>query len=148
MDLKPESCTAFNRCEAPLCPLDASEGAIWFPNEPICTNTHRAKGLRWIRSQRKLVRKHSNPSLYFTKAMLNRLHSVFRGTTGLHPDGKGKFQGDEEAWLRARPDPDEVAAKHRANALKLKAQGKLEGKRFRAAKHVEGADDPGHHSEK
>ena len=68
-----EECSSFLTCDAPLCPLDKDvDLRIWYPDEPICKG-HYAKGVRWIRKQRSIIRNQTKSWLngnYITKKQL------------------------------------------------------------------------------
>jgi hypothetical protein len=92
------NCKSFTTCSAPVCPLDSHiEDASYFPHEPICSSRQATKGLKWIKTQRKIARKTNNSSDigYFTHEMLRTTKRVTPKTTGIDPDsqsGRGKFR--------------------------------------------------------
>ncbi len=96
-------CNRYDSCSAPLCPLDSQslEGGIWYPGgEEICSSqAHRS--LPWIRAQRKIAKVESDPSRYFTFAMLNRGCVIRRGITGLDPDQPEELQ--LRRWMQGHP---------------------------------------------
>lgn len=95
------SCTLFESCLAPLCPLDpASLKGIWYPDEEICRS--RSQGGRpWIRAQRRIGKVAGHNAGYFTLEMLSRLVVIRKGITGLDPDLSEEAQ--LRAWFQKRP---------------------------------------------
>jgi len=50
-------CSSFNKCSAPLCPLDPEiSRRIWYADEPVCISARFGKH-RWIRKQRSIQRR-------------------------------------------------------------------------------------------
>ena len=50
-------CSKFDRCSAPLCPLDPEiNKRFWLVDEEICNSTEHKKH-RWIKKQRSIVRR-------------------------------------------------------------------------------------------
>jgi hypothetical protein len=96
------TCTLFESCLAPLCPLDpASLKGIWYPDEEICRS--RSQGGRpWIRSQRRIAKVAGHNTGYFTIEMLSRLVVIRKGITGLDPDLPEETQ--LRAWFQKRPE--------------------------------------------
>ncbi|MDA8126500.1 MAG: hypothetical protein M0009_15110 [Deltaproteobacteria bacterium] len=110
------TCTLFETCLAPLCPLDpASLKGIWYPDEEICRS--RTQGGRpWIRAQRRLARVAGRGAGYFTLVMLSRLAVIRKGIAGLDPDLPEEQQ--LRAWFQKRPEqrcpsPSDKAARAR-----------------------------------
>ena len=97
-----QTCTLFESCLAPLCPLDpVSLKGIWYPDEEICRS--RSQGGRpWIRAQRRLAKVAGSGAGYFTLEMLSRLVVVRKGITGLDPDLPEEVQ--LRAWFQKRPE--------------------------------------------
>ena len=57
MSMKMTDCPSYNRCSAPLCPLDPNlKVRIWFTDEDICSGSS-GSGKRWIKKQRSIVRR-------------------------------------------------------------------------------------------
>lgn len=113
------TCTLFENCLAPLCPLDPSSlKGIWYPDEEICRS--RSQGGRpWIRAQRRLAKVAGSGAGYFIIEMLSRLVVIRKGITGLDPDLPEEAQ--LRAWFQKRPDRREVATKGQASrALHLR----------------------------
>ena len=112
------TCTLFESCLAPLCPLDsASLKGIWYPEEEICRS--RAQGGRpWIRSQRRIAKVAGHSAGYFTLEMLIRLVVIRKGITGLDPDLAEEAQ--LRAWFQKRPvRPDSSSGDQAARARHL-----------------------------
>jgi len=96
------TCTLFESCLAPLCPLDpASLKGIWYPDEEICRSRSQA-GRPWIRSQRRIGKVAGHNAGYFTIEMLSRLVVIRKGITGLDPDLSEEAQ--LRAWFLKRPE--------------------------------------------
>lgn len=97
-----QTCTLFESCLAPLCPLDpTSLKGIWYPDEEICRS--RSQGGRpWIKAQRRLAKVAGSGAGYFTLEMLSRLVVVRKGITGLDPDLPEEAQ--LRAWFQKRPE--------------------------------------------
>lgn len=85
---KPQDCPAFEKCEAPLCPLDPGVGrARWFPDEPIC-RAEKYQELAWINKQRDIRRKLGRkPDIGFFTISKLRAVTVNRDLLGIDPDG-------------------------------------------------------------
>jgi hypothetical protein len=96
------TCTLFESCLAPLCPLDPSSlKGIWYPDEDICRS--RSQGGRpWIRAQRRIAKVTGHGAGYFTLEMLSRLVVIRKGITGLDPDLSE--EGQLRAWFQKRPE--------------------------------------------
>jgi len=96
------TCTLFESCLAPLCPLDpASLKGVWYADEEICRA--RSQGGRpWVRSQRRIAKVAEHSAGYFTIEMLNRLVVIRKGITGLDPDLSEEAQ--LRAWFQKRPE--------------------------------------------
>ena len=107
-----QTCTLFESCLAPLCPLDpASLKGIWYPDEDICRS--RAQGGRpWIRSQRRIAKVAAHGAGYFTLEMLSRLVVIRRGITGLDPDLAEEAQ--LRAWFQKRPERSDSSSRCQA----------------------------------
>ncbi len=101
------TCTLFESCLAPLCPLDLmSLKGIWYPDEEICRS--RSQGGRpWIRSQRRIAKVTGHGAGYFTLEMLSRLVVIRKGITGLDPDLSEEAQ--LRAWFQKRPERQDRA---------------------------------------
>ena len=114
------SCTLYETCNTPLCPLDGSSlNGIWYPDEEICRS--RVHGnLSWMKAQRKLARIAAGG--YFTVEMLNRLVVIRKGITGLDPDVPEEPQ--LRAWFQKRADkqdaPKEVQAERTRHLKKYR----------------------------
>jgi hypothetical protein len=84
-----EKCASFERCSAPLCPLDEGlTDAVWYPDEDVCNRRNGDKP-KWLRNQRKIKRlKPRYSDSYFTLEMLSRIRRVTRQIVGINPDGR------------------------------------------------------------
>lgn len=71
-------CRSFEKCSAPICPLDHPENAIWYKNESTCTKSPIPK---WVKRQRRIAKKTNNPDDYFTLKIL-----MSTGRTGINPE--------------------------------------------------------------
>ncbi len=100
------SCTRFDGCDCPLCPLDVQSlgYGVWFADESVCPRKDFA-ALPWVRRQRKLARVLGPLSSAgsFTVRMLERDFIVRRGLTGLDPN-KGPPDRTEADWLGVHPE--------------------------------------------
>ena len=98
-------CKYFNRCSAPLCPLDGGSlgGGIWYPDEEIC-HLKEFQGLRWVQNQKRL-QKMARKGLvsvegYFTAEMLDNEIIFRKGMRGLDPDRPLDEEREQlERWL-------------------------------------------------
>ena len=114
------TCTLYETCNTPLCPLDGSSlSGIWYPDEEICRS--RVHGnLPWMKAQRKLARIAAGG--YFTVEMLNRLVVIRKGITGLDPNEPEESQ--LRAWLQKRAgrqdSPKEVQAERTRHLKKYR----------------------------
>lgn len=83
------NCVNFDRCSAPICPLDKPELAVFYPGEDACgSREHGSNQKRWVRNQRKLNKKCTHESGYFTWEMINKMRGVSRRSPGLNPDAR------------------------------------------------------------
>ena len=109
-----EACPLYDRCNAPLCPMDPSIGLrIWYSDEDVCTRT-MYKDNQAVITQKKIAKKGAEG--YFTYGMLNRDIIVKKGIQGVDPEmptpaerrGQslidGIYQEREEAWKKAHPE--------------------------------------------
>ena len=91
---KLRKCLNFDKCTAPLCPLDVgSKEIVWYPDETICIDKE-FRNLSWVKTQRRLTK--SGRKGFFNIEMLVVIR---RGVTdGISPDTKQSI----ESWLRKR----------------------------------------------
>ena len=104
--MKAEECKRFDRCSAPLCPLDEESlgSGIFYPNEEVCQLQAFCK-LDWIRNQRKIAKKSRNVDFYFTHRMLEQNCVIGRGIEGLDPDHDiSERERDVARWLKQHPE--------------------------------------------
>jgi len=81
-------CPSFEGCSAPLCPMDDScKTALWYSDEPICGSYAMRRLYKWIRVQRKIVKKLCTSRTYYTVAMLEITKRVTPKSEGIDPDG-------------------------------------------------------------
>jgi len=96
---KPD-CPYFEKCNAPLCPLDEESliHGVWYPEEEIC----RKMDYAWIKKQKKIKKLWEQGKIssdfFFTVRMLNSLRRIKPGLKGANPD---RADGEKE-WLRKR----------------------------------------------
>ncbi len=110
--LQHHSCTLFESCLAPLCPMDpVSLKGIWYPDEEICRSRSQG-GQPWIRAQRRIAKVAGHGAGYFTFEMLSRLVLIRKGITGLDPDLAEEAQ--LRAWFHKRPVRGERCADSQA----------------------------------
>jgi hypothetical protein len=99
----PEKCPYFERCNAPICPMDPSkERAVWYPDEEICKN-REFKDKDLIITQKKIakINKRHEVQGIFTFNMLNRPLKIYESISGLNEDldleGIAK---SEKTWIQ------------------------------------------------
>jgi len=82
-----EDCPRFNDCEAPLCPLDkiSLRAGIWYSDQEIC-KSQKFASLRWIKRQKRIVKRGISPDRLFTVSMLESSRRIQRGTSELNPE--------------------------------------------------------------
>ena len=104
----PEECPRFEKCDAPLCPLDSDslKNGIWYPDEEIC-KYQEVNQLDWIKRQRKLSEK-AQFGFYFTYEMLNHKFIIRNGIKGLDPNRtESQEQVDLKKWFSLHPETKE-----------------------------------------
>jgi hypothetical protein len=81
-----ESCSAWDRCKAPLCPLDEStvKHGVWYPDEEVCSR-RGARSVKWVRTQYRVAKRAKRPDFYFQVSDLSAMKAV-RSPTGHDPD--------------------------------------------------------------
>ena len=105
---EPEECPRFEKCDAPLCPLDSDslKNGIWYPDEEIC-KYQEVNQLEWIKRQRKLSEK-AQFGFYFTYEMLNHKFIIRNGIKGLDPNRtESQEQADLKKWFSLHPETKE-----------------------------------------
>ena len=109
---RPEDCPAFEKCEAPLCPLDLGVGrARWFPDEPIC-RAEKYQELAWINKQRDIRRKLGRkPDIGFFTIRKLRAVTVNRNLLGIDPDGVHVSQRRPKSRRKARGKEQQAMGK-------------------------------------
>jgi hypothetical protein len=99
---KPMCCRWYEKCAAPICPLDVENlnHRVFYPDDPICKRNAFAS-MDFIRAQRKIAKRAASPDEYFTLAMLQRHCVIKTGIRGLDPD---RPEGPQlERWMEAHP---------------------------------------------
>lgn len=78
-------CPSYEKCKAPLCPLDneSLKNGIWYPDEDMCHA--RGKKPRWVINQRRVARKAKRRERYFTFQLLQNMRRVVN-PRGFDPD--------------------------------------------------------------
>lgn len=105
-----EECPSFEKCEAPLCPLDDNvNDGIWYPDESICKAWGMSMKYPWIRMQKKIARTTRDQSKYYLLRMLKQNCIVGRGMVGLDPDKERSEEWQLERWLNAHPQKKELS---------------------------------------
>lgn len=98
----PKNCSMFERCSAPLCPLDPDlKHQVWFPDEDICNKPGFLGEFYWIKIQKKIKKRAKNRETMFTAHMMGKLVLVRAGVKGLDPE----IEDANEAsivWLKKR----------------------------------------------
>lgn len=104
-----DDCPLFDKCNAPLCPLDENSiiNGIWYPDEEVC----KKKAIElWVKNQRKVKKRSRDTEKYFTASMLNRNIRVRNGITGLGTDSN---LDDEKKWIEKHPEIRELSEKEK-----------------------------------
>ena len=111
--MRRDQCPGYQRCSAPLCPLDEDSlrQGIWYPDEEICKSRQHSSAL-WIKAQKKIARKARRRDRYFTYEMLARNCIITPGIRGLDPDRPRQAQ--LEVWLRKHPPKRKLTEQERA----------------------------------
>jgi len=111
------TCTLFESCVAPLCPLDpTSLKGVWYADEEICRSRTYAN-IAWIKAQRKIGRVGAKG--YFTLEMLRRNCIVKKGIAGLDSDAVEEPQLGR--WLADHPERKGMSEEKKAR-LRHQAQ--------------------------
>lgn len=125
--MNPESCSLFDKCECPLCPLVSDSNQIWYSEDEICKNPEFEL---ITRSMKKLKRK-AAPG-YFTLEMLRREFIVRKGTEGIDPDLSNSTEDPvsehlrrESIWLKRHPEISKER-KERMRELGLKSVASIQ----------------------
>lgn len=107
-------CPRYQKCAAPLCPLDKNiERRIWFPDEPIC-RAMRFRELDWVRNQRKIKKRARDKSRYFTIEMLKQNCRIRTGIKGLSPNiPSDKEEKQVQKWLSKHPPQRSISLEER-----------------------------------
>lgn len=117
------SCSKYDICSAPLCPLDKNEGRVWYPNEEICTK-HRHN---WILTQRKLSKRAKSKDQYFTFEMLQRDCVIMTGITGISPDQENEREQIKK-WMSKHKPRKKMSEKQRREVGERFSKYKSTGK--------------------
>ena len=82
-----------DNCQAPLCPLDCRDKAIWYPEDDICHSKAICKP-NWVSTQRKIQRLYRQGLIdsgeCFTRPMLEGLKRIVKGLHGMKPENLHK----------------------------------------------------------
>jgi len=82
-----------DNCEAPLCPIDCHDKAVWYPEDEICHSKAIHKPA-WVGTQRKIQRLYwrglVNDDECFTRPMLEGLKRIGKGLHGMKPENLHK----------------------------------------------------------
>ena len=105
-------CKYKDKCSAPLCPLEKeSLTGIWYPDEEICKLREQQLKNDWIKTQKKIVKKTTNPNFYFNLKMLNQNCVIKKGIKGISPN---KPEANQlERWLKLHPSKKELSKKEK-----------------------------------
>lgn len=120
--MKAKDCKNYIRCNASICPLlekDEIEPLCWFPDENICTMVHSP---RWIKKQRKIIKKCRNTDTYFTYEMLKQNFVVRKGIEGLDPDRERSPQ--LKKWLKNHRGQRELTDKEKRDVSERLKKGR------------------------
>jgi len=96
-------------CEAPFCPLESNDLAIWYATEEICRNRDH-KNLPWVQAQRKIAKVAATG--YFTLEMLKQDCYIKAGIQGLDPDREERPQ--LQLWLKNHPQKQNITDEDRS----------------------------------
>ncbi|WP_291492256.1 hypothetical protein [Desulfurella sp.] len=102
-EMIPENCPYFEKCNAPICPLDPNkEISVWYPDEEICRN-REFRDMDLIITQKKISRINRRHEVqgFFTFNMLNRPLIAKRGISGLNEDlSIEDIAKSEKTWIK------------------------------------------------
>ncbi len=116
-DPEKAQCPNWEKCSAPLCPLDKTslDNGIWYPqSEEICSRKD-FQTLDWIRTQKAIVKAGAPDDRFFTVAMLHAARQVRRGIQGLSADQRLEdAQRAERKWIEEHQAKRVVAKKSRS----------------------------------
>jgi len=106
-----EQCKLFEKCEAPLCPLEDDSSQLWYPDEGIC-RARKFHRLPWIKKQKRIAKLGLTIDAgFFTAQMLKSIDRITRSLKGADPD---EFDS-ETRWLEQREQKRVTASKKRRN---------------------------------
>jgi len=78
-----------DNCQAPLCPIDCHDKAIWYPDDDICYSKAINKPA-WVSAQRKIQRLNRRALIdsgeCFTWPMLEGIKRIGKGLHGIKPE--------------------------------------------------------------
>ena len=110
-------CPNWERCSAPLCPLDETSLAngIWYPlSEEICSRKD-FQTLDWIRNQKGIVKAGAPDNRFFNLSMLQATRQVRKGIQGVSPDqALEAARRAERQWIEEHQAKRVVAKKSRS----------------------------------
>jgi len=104
-----EKCKMYEVCEAPFCPLESNDLAIWYATEEICRNRDH-KNIPWVQAQRKIAKVAATG--YFTLGMLKQDCFIKAGIQGLDPDREERPQ--LQLWLKKHPQKQNISDEDRS----------------------------------
>jgi hypothetical protein len=117
--MNPESCTLYENCECPLCPLEADSNQVWYSEDEICKNPD----FHIVGNSMKKLKKKGTPG-YFTLQILDRDFVVRKGIEGIDAD---LVDSVKDPWKEYQ-EREDVAEKHpeisKARSDNLKLRGK------------------------
>ncbi len=95
--IKPDICPSFERCKAPLCPLDKSFNlAVWYPDEPICGSRKLPPEIKKvIKTQRRIAKRAKDKTLSYDLTVLKGIKRVDSRIKGRNSDTARKPRMDE-----------------------------------------------------
>lgn len=109
-----KNCISFEKCSAPLCPLDLIKNGRWYPNEEICRK--QKVNFPFIKQQKKIKNKikPENIDKYYTLEMLSIEFGVYAGTKGIDPERQEEDQAQGVAtWIKKKKNKKPMDAKSR-----------------------------------
>ena len=78
-----------DNCQAPLCPLDCHDKAVWYPEDDACYSKAISKP-SWVSAQRKIQSLHrlglTDSVECFTRPLLERFKRIGKGLHGMKPE--------------------------------------------------------------
>lgn len=117
-------CSIYDRCSAPLCPMNSESmrSGAWKADEPICSSRAYCT-MTMVQIQYKIRKKSKDTDTIYTSDMLNRNIMVTKAITGIDPDVLHEdFEGKVKKFIEKRPEmSDEFRQARRDRIAKTRA---------------------------